>query len=395
MYAPKFRYRKANLNVTDKNTYAVNIPRHIAKQIYRKSRKRISLYLSVKDNDAMIQALNHLDKIQKLIDNEDWQGLFDYEESLKPKIIQGSFTKQTLYDFWLEYVKAKSDSWEISYLENDIKQASRLLSQAPQVNLNDDLNPLINYLFEVTTVKQVKRYLKQVSACLTWGVRRKLVKENPLPEFIKTLVTHKKNEEDFDINPFTLKERDLIINAFRTGKYERYQGSHTQYADYIEFNFYTGARTSETLGLKWEHIDFQKKVIKFQEALVLATNGHNGISIQKKGLKTQKTRIFPMNNRLYNLLSNRKLRINPKSIDNVFNDVKHNTFRQGAYRYILKRLNIEYRRPYQTRHTFITIMANNSNLKLHQIAQICGTSISVIEHHYLSNTLSIMTLPEI
>ena len=395
MYARKTRHGKANLYKTDKNTYAVNIPTAISKGIFGKSRKRIYLYISVNDDNAMVKALEHVNEIQKLIDAENWQRLFDYETSLKPKVLQGNFQQQSLRDFWLEYVKAKSDSWEVSYLENDIKQATRLLENAPQINLNEDLNPLINYLLEVTTTKQVKRYLKQVSACLTWGVRRKLIKENPLPEFLKTLTTHKKNEEEFDIDPYSIEERNLIIDAFKTGKFERYKGTHTQYSDYIEFSFYTGARTSETLGLKWEHVDFQKKVIKFQEALVLATNGHSGISVQKKGLKTQKTRIFPMNNQLYELLINRKNRLNPDLSENVFNGINHNTFRTGAYKYILKKLGIKYRKPYQTRHTFITIMANHSDLKLHQIAQICGTSISVIENHYLANTIGTISLPEL
>ncbi len=395
MYASKSRKGRANLYKTDKNTYAVNIPVNVSKEIFGKSRKRIYLYLSVDSNGATTKALQHLDKIQALIDTEDWQELLRYEASLKPKVIKGNFRNQSLKEFWDEYVKAKQDSWEASYLENDIKQASRILSACPDIGLNEDLNPLINYLLENTTVKQTKRYLKQVSACLTWGKRRKIIDENPLPDFIKTLTTKKKNEEEFDINPYSLEERNLIIDAFRSGKFERYKGTHTQYADYVEFNFYTGARTSEALGLKWEHIDFEKRLIKFQEALVLATNGNAGISVQKKGLKTQKTRTFPMNNQLYNLLWERKKIINPSSLsENVFEGIKHNTFRSGAYKYILKKLDIEYRKPYQTRHTFITIMANESDLKLHQIAQICGTSIAVIENHYLSNTLGIVSLPE-
>ncbi len=396
MYALKTRKGKANLYKTDKNTYAVNIPVDISKQIFGKARKRIALYLNADSNESTAKALQHVDQIQAFIDVQDWQGLIDYEKALKPKVIKGNFSKEYLKDLWDEYMKAKQDSWEASYKENDVKQATRILNKCPEIGLNEDLNPLINYLLENTTVKQTKRYLKQVSACLTWGVRRKLVQENPLPEFIKTLSTKKKNDDELDINPFTLEERDMIIDAFRSGKFERYQGSHTQYADYVEFNFLTGARTSEALGLKWKHIDFANNVIRFQEAKVLATNGQAGIAIQKKGLKTQKKRNCPLNSRLYNLLWQRKERINPKSIEeNIFEDINHNSFRSGAYKYVLKKLGIEYRKPYQTRHTFITLMANKSDLKLHQIAQICGTSITVIENHYLGNNSSIKSLPEL
>lgn len=397
MYAPRTRKGKANLYRTDKNTYAINIPVKIAEGVFQKKRKRIPLYLNADSNETMAEALQHLDKIQALIDAEDWQGLINYEISLRPRVIEGNFGKQSLKELWSEYVAAKQDSWEASYIENDVKQAARIFNNSPKISLDvDGANVLFNHLMSVTTPKQTKRYLKQASACLTWAVRRRIVKENPYPDIIKTIATKKKNEEEADINPFSIEERDLIIGAFRTGKYERFQRSHTQYADYIEFNFLTGARTSETLGLKWSHIDFENNQIKFQEARVLATNGRTGKGIQKKGLKTQKKRSFPMSERLRNLLLERKSALNPVSLEqNIFENINHNTLRTGAYKTVLKKLDIDYRKPYQTRHTFITIYANKSELKLHQIAKICGTSIKVIEEHYLAKASGLNSLPDL
>jgi integrase len=397
MYAPRTRQGKANLYKTDKNTYAVNIPVKISQGIFKKKRKRIALYISADSNESMAIALQHVDKIQALINAEDWQGLINYEASLKPKVIEGNFGKQSLQELWNEYLITKQSSWEASYIENDVKQATRIFKDCSKISLDiEGANVLFNHLMSITTPKQTKRYLKQASACLTWGVRRKIIKENPYPDIIKTIATKKKNEEEADINPFSIEERNLIIDAFRAGKYERYEGSHTRYADYIEFNFLTGARTSETLGLKWIHVDFENNQIKFQEARVLATNGRAGKGVQKKGLKTQAKRDFPMNERLSSLLLKRKKEINPDDLNsNVFEKINHNSFRTGAYKTILNKLEIEYRKPYQTRHTFITILANYSDLKLHQIAKICGTSIKVIEEHYLAKASGLETLPNL
>lgn len=128
----------------------------------------------------------------------------------------------------------------------------------------------------------------------------------------------------------------------------------------------------------------------------MATNGSHGKGIQKKGLKTQKKRTFPMNPRLKNMLLKRKELINPINLsDNVFADINHASFRGSAYKKVLNELEIEYRKPYQTRHTFITIMANESDLKLHEIAFICGTSPTVITNHYLGKTIGVQSLPEI
>ncbi|MGL5874212.1 MAG: site-specific integrase [Xenococcaceae cyanobacterium] len=396
MYEIKTRKGKANLYKTDKNTYAVNLSVDVSKEIYGKSRKRIPLFLVADSRDSTVKALQHLENIQALIEASDWQGLFRYEESLRPKVVKGEFVRSSLKSLWTDYKKAKQEGWEASYIENDIKEATRVVENCPEIYLGDDLNILINYLMEITTIKQTKRYLKQFSACLTWGKRRGLVKENPLPSFIQTLTTKKKNDDESDINPFTIAERDLIIEAFKTGRFERYKGTHSQYADYIEFSFFTGARTSEVLGLKWSHIDFAKKIITFQEARVLATNGNMKRITQKRGLKTQKKRQTPLSDRVYNLLLNRKRMLNPTDLEQrIFENINHHTFRTGAYKYILEKLGIKYRKPYQTRHTFITIMANHSDLKLHQIAKICGTSIKVIEEHYLATNSNVASLPDI
>jgi len=395
MYQVKTRKGQANLYKTDKNTYAVNLPIGISKEIFNKPRKRIPLYLSADSRESTVKALQHVEAIQSLLDTENWQGLTQYEESLKPRVVKGNFaTKVTLQNLWHDYIKAKQQGWEISYIEGDIKATTKMLEKIPDVYLDDQLDSVINYLMEATTIKQVKRHLKQLSACLTWGRKRKLIKDNPLPDFISTLATRKQNNEDNEICPFTIEERDAIIKAFRLGTFERYKGTHTQYADYLEFLFLSGVRTSEALGLRWEHIDMEKKIIYLQEARVLAISGKKQAEVQKKGLKTQKRRLIPMSNRLYELLATRKSNCLDLS-NNVFSDIDHHTFRSSAYKNVLAKLGIAYRKPYQARHTFITILANNSDLKLHQVAKICGTSTNVIEEHYLATNVDVLRLPDV
>lgn len=395
MYDIKTRRGQANLYKTDKNTYAVNLPILISREIYNKPRKRIFLNLIADSRESTVKALQHVQNIQSLLDAGDWDALIKYEESLKPKVVKGNFAhKMTLQSLWTDYVTAKKQGWEVSYIEGDIKATTKVLADIGDIYLNENLDSVINYLLEITTAKQTKRYLKQLSACLTWGKRRQLIKDNPLPDFLSTLSIRKTNNEDNEICPFTIKERDAIIDAFRSGSFERFKGSHTQYADYIEFLFLSGTRTSEALGLRWQHVDFEKKVILLQEARVLATNGKKEAEVQKKGLKTQKKRILPMSSRLYDLLVDRKT--NCSDLDsNVFSNIDHHSFRGSVYRNVLGKLGIAYRKPYQTRHTFITILANNSDLKLHQVAKISGTSTKVIEDHYLATNVDILRIPDV
>lgn len=393
MYEVKARRGEANLFVTGDKTYAINIPLAISNSVYGKNRKRIALGLHADSRENHIKAMQYLETVQKLISCQSWSALFAFEDGLKPKVVEGNFTRPTLANLWDGYIKAKQDGWEASYLGGDIKAASKVIQSLPDLYLNDTLEPVINYVLEFYP-NQAKRYLKQISACLSWGKKRGLVKSNSLPDFLSTMTSRKSKNEDSDIRAFTVIERDAIIKAFREGTFERFKGSHTQYADYIEFLFLTGARTSEALGIKWDHIDLDKKFIIFQEALVMATNGRKSVGVQKRGLKTQKKRVTPISDRLHKMLVERKKQ--SSSLDeNVFSNIDHHSFRAAPYKLVLERLGIDYRKPYQTRHTYITILANYSDLKLHQIAKICGTSTAVIERHYLSTNCDIAKMPDI
>ena len=70
---------------------------------------------------------------------------------------------------------------------------------------------------------------------------------------IKTLKTPKS-----DVQPFTLAEVNMILNRVRV-----------DYKNYYTVRFYTGLRTGEVDGLKWKYVDFEKRLIKVRETIVL------------------------------------------------------------------------------------------------------------------------------
>ena len=134
--------------------------------------------------------------------------------------------------------------------------------------------------------------------------------------------------------------------------------------------FYTGCRTSEALGLKWDNIHLDKGYILFSEASVLAGTRKQ---TQKKGLKTQSQRKFPINSQLF-----QQLMLIPKLSEYVFvkkdgSPIKPNTFRQNIWKLVLDKLEIRYRKPYQTRHTFITLCLDRG-IDVKDVAKWVGNS---------------------
>ena len=78
---------------------------------------------------------------------------------------------------------------------------------------------------------------------------------------------------------------------------------------------------------------------------------------------------------------------NDNSNKELFEDINHNSFRT-PWKYILEKLDIVYRKPYCTRHTFISLQLNEpeNKIKEHQIAELVGTSTEMIKCHYLGKT---------
>jgi integrase len=102
-------------------------------------------------------------------------------------------------------------------------------------------------------------------------------------------------------------------------------------------------------------------------------------------LKTQDKREFPIGQQLRLLLE--EIKPDNYSLESlVFPSPKggwidvHN-FRNRAWKTVIDSLGIEYRKPYQIRHTFIS-QQRALGVEDGQVAKVCGTSISMIHKHY-------------
>ncbi len=134
-------------------------------------------------------------------------------------------------------------------------------------------------------------------------------------------------------------------------------------------------------------------MIRFEQAVVVSQSGLTC----KPGLKTQKKRIFPINNRLGGLLKSiqpvdvsGETKVFPSPEDKWI-DV-HNLSKR-AWKAVLETLDgVEYRKFYQTRHTFIT-MALKNGVDVKDVATMVGNSPEIIYRHYAGRSRELF-LPE-
>jgi integrase len=291
----------------------------------------------------------------------------------------------SLVMLWDKYMDFKRPSLSPSTIANDFVRVRNCLSGLPKQSVDDAVG-IRDWLVANKSANATKRLLTQLSACCSWAVKSKMIDRNPFLGMASDVKLPKSEMEDTDINPFSTQERDQIVMAFQGDRY------YSRYAPLIEFLFMTGCRPSEAVALQWKHVTEDFSTLRFEQAVVISEHG----LVCKKGLKTQKKRSFPVNAKLGALLrsikpkdANGETRIFP-SPEGLWIDVHNLTNR--AWKSILQKLDdVEYRKLYQTRHTFITL-ALETPIKLadgrvkmldaKDVAALVGNSPKMIYEHY-------------
>lgn len=199
--------------------------------------------------------------------------------------------------------------------------------------------------------KRINNIISPLRQMMEDAYRDYHIKENPLSR-LKQLPT------DFrEPNPFTRSEVQLIL-----------QQLEGQSRNLIQFAFSSGLRTSELIALRWQDVDFHKDriyirvaVVERREKTTKTASGLRTVSLNdqsRESLKSQK--IFSANE------------------DRVFIDPKtgcpwrsDQIIRKRVWMPALKAAGLEYRNPYQTRHTYASMLLSRGENPL-WVAQQMG-----------------------
>jgi integrase len=149
-------------------------------------------------------------------------------------------------------------------------------------------------------------------------------------------------------DPFDLDEAEAII----AGLDKHYD---EQVARYFGLKFYTGTRTSESLALRWPMVDWRRHTLSIVDAVVLGEH--------KDSTKTHRARHVQLNARAQQFLKDQKASTFLHKAGWIFPDPRTGERwtddeppRELYWRPCLKRLGIRYRSPYETRHTYATML---------------------------------------
>lgn len=191
------------------------------------------------------------------------------------------------------------------------------------------------------TGKTVNNYVSVMRQALDLAVADKIIKENPAHEVPRA--KHQKPPPD----PFTRDEAEVII-ADMAKHYPE------QVYNMVEAWFFSGPRTSEVFGQRWTNVDLFSAKLAVVEAVVRGE--------QKDSTKTNVARDVLLNSRALAAI-NRQAKHTRMAGEHLWHDPRYGTpwteeraFRRSYWTPCLKRLGIRYRRPYNMRHTYATMM---------------------------------------
>lgn len=155
-------------------------------------------------------------------------------------------------------------------------------------------------------------------------------------------------DPESEVDPFSAKEQQAILDQ-----------CVGQFRNLVQFAFWTGLRTSEYIALRWSDVDWQAGTVRVSKAVTRAASRKGKVEDTKtksgrrlvkllgpaiEALKAQKA---------HTLIKGQEVFQDPRYLERWADD---QAIRTGFWVKVLRKAEVRYRRPYQTRHTYASMM---------------------------------------
>lgn len=285
----------------------------------------------------------------------------------------------SLRELWDKFIEDKSPHRKAKTVD-EYNNFTRLLDKLQEISsdaLSYDALKTKQHLLKVTTTDQTRRMLQYLSAACKWGVKHRLITDNPYEEVHKELPRRKSAVEPTP-NAFSEEEMLAVIKAFKTD--ERPGMNYRSYAPLVEFWFYSGCRPSEAIGLHWKHVKEDCSVVNYQGSIQTV----RGRPVWSDGSKNNKVRTVALSKQAQDLLlSIKKGNPDPESL--VFPSPKGKAVNYPNFIFKIWHKLVDPIKPgttpYCCRDTFITHQLMNG-VAVSMIEYWCDTSAEMINRHY-------------
>ncbi len=191
------------------------------------------------------------------------------------------------------------------------------------------------------TLSNIQSGLK---SALNDAAEEELIDVNPLAGW-----TYSRKEapaQDDDVDPFSPEEQQAVLAAL-----------NGQARNMMQFTLWTDLRTSELVALDWGDIDWLREEVMVSRAMTQAAKGQAEVTKTAAGRRSVKLLRPAMEalkaQKAHTFLADAEVFRNPRTLERWTGD---GPIRKTMWVPALKKAGVRYRRPYQTRHTYASMM---------------------------------------
>lgn len=198
------------------------------------------------------------------------------------------------------------------------------------------------------TRKRIELIFRPLRKIFTKALKNGLIEKNPIDDIDPDIYLSVIQDSNYIVSPCNLEEIKAILRSCK----------HETIKNFIQFGFWTGMRIGEIFALEWTDISFENETISITKAATI-----KGIIKEPKtkaGIRT-----LEMTSQAKEALLS-QYKITGKENGRVFLTptgrpwIKTSAFRE-YWKAALTLAGVEYRNPYQMRHTFISYMLSIGN----------------------------------
>ncbi|GLQ29668.1 Arm DNA-binding domain-containing protein [Litoribrevibacter albus] len=240
-----------------------------------------------------------------------------------------------------------------------IPQFGRItLDKLTAAQVNDWITTLVDL-----SPKRINNVLTPLRQTMTEAYCEELIDKNPMDR-VKNLPKRTREPQ-----PFSQDEISKILSAL-----------DSQAKNLIQFAFWSGLRTSELIGLEWKDFEEQKKCLHVRRAIV---RNHEKTTKTSSGQRTlwltDEAFEALQQQKEYTKSFGKRIFHDPRSNEPKLND---QIIRKRIWTPALKTAGIQYREPYQTRHTFASMMLTQGKSPLWVANQLGHSNPSQTYRNY-------------
>ena len=193
--------------------------------------------------------------------------------------------------------------------------------------------------------KRIGNIISPLRVALHDAMEDELIEFNPLSDW--TYTNKEKPKLLDDVDPFTFDEQSAILSALKD------PAARNQ----VQFSFWTGLRTSELVALEWGDIDWIRGTFRVNKALTQYSDepevpkteaGKRDVKLLEPALLALKAQ-----REISQLHPSGRIWLNPRTKEPWDGD---QSIRKTLWIPALVAAKVRYRRPYQTRHTYASMM---------------------------------------